>query len=382
MENQFENDYIERYVKKVGFLREKNNKSKKIFSMDKVRIYANFGDLPSCMTFGNIIFPNIQDDQYYNIVLTWKGLSVFFPHADEVWSLDKGYILGDFYEKARGLTNDSHNLTTILRSLNEHFVGVVDQKTYSKYYGYTLSSDFYKDFPKFQYQESELLSLIYLPSEFRNNWSPGKQKSCVLMPYKHTRHINSNTTNLIRVDQQYYLELLRRLEQHGTKVFCLQNGFTYDMSSVYSSNNILYIKEESYLKILSIIHHVGCYFDFFSDVGDLGLLASANLFRVVERGFYFTSKKYVEDRIMSFGKQIKNIFTFLYFSRKDNDLNAKFFEHIINQFDQFFEMLPEQKIEDKTVLQEKEVRLLDLSRHYIKKLSPKFISICKGKNHG
>lgn len=382
MENQFENDYIERYVKKVGFLREKNNKSKKSFSLDKVKIYVSFGDLPSCMTFGNIIFPNIQEEQYYSIVLTWKGLSAFFFNADEVWSLDKGYILGDFYEKARGLSNDSHNLTTILRSLNEHFMGVVDQKTYSKYYGYTLSSDFYKDFPKFQHKEVELLSLIYLPSEFRNNWVPGKQKSCVLMPYKHTRHINSNATNLIRIDQQYYLELLRRLEQHGTKVYCLQNGFTYDMSSVYSSNNILYIKEENYLKILSMIYHVGCYFDFFSDMGDLGLLANANLFRIVERSFYFASKKYVEDRILSFGKQVKNVFTFLYFSRRDNDLNAKFFEHIINQFDQFFEALPEQKIEDKTVLQEKEVRLLNLSKHYIKKLSPKFISICKGKNHG
>jgi hypothetical protein len=172
------------------------------------------------------------------------------------------------------------------------------------------------------------------------------------------------------------------MEQHQTKVFCLQNNFTYDMSSVYSSNNIVYIREENYKKILSMIYHVGCFLDFFSDTGSIALLADANLFRITERSFYFTSKKYVEDRIFSFGKQIKNVFTFLYFGKKENDLNAKFFEHIINQFDQFFESLPEQKIEEKTVLEEKEVRLLDLSKHYIKKLSPKFISISKGKNHG
>ena len=131
-----------------------------------------------------------------------------------------------------------------------------------------------------------------------------------------------------------------------------------------------------------MINHVGVYFDFFSDTASLGLLSDASVFRVTERSFYFHARKYIEDKVFNFNNHIKNVFSFLYFGRKDGDLNTRFFEHIINQFDQFFANVPTQKIESKTVLKEKEIKILELSKLYVKKLAPKFISKFKEKQHG
>ena len=74
---------------------------------------------------------------------------------------------------------------------------------------------------------------------------------------------------------------------------------------------------------------------------------------------------------------IRNHFSFLYFGRKESDLNDMYFDNIINQFDQFFDFVQEQKIAVKTVLESKEVNLAEISKLYVKKLSPKFISLYK-----
>lgn len=380
MENKFEEDYLERYVKKTGLVREKVIKSDKKISLDKIRIIVNFGDFPSSITFGSIVCPRFCDSSFYNIVLTWKGMSFLYPHADEVWCLDRGYALGDFYSKSNGIKNNSQNLVTILRSLNEHFVGVVDFSSYSKYYHYTLTTDFYKEFPVFNQSMPSLMPFVYMPNDFKNNFSK-KEKNCALMPVKYSRYISDGSTNLTSIDQDYYSELLKNLVSAGYKVFCIQNSVTYDMSGEVPSESIVYLKEDDVGKICSMLNHIGLYFDFFSDTGSLALLSGASLFRVTDRSFYFTSKKYVEDNILSFSSSVKNMFSFLYFCRKDSELNNKFFEHIILQLDQFYENLS-QKTEDKTVLREKEIKMLDLSRFYVKKLFPKFISISKGSNHG
>jgi hypothetical protein len=176
--------------------------------------------------------------------------------------------------------------------------------------------------------------------------------------------------------------LLKRLEDRGFQVFCIQNDLTYDLSTSIISENVVHVRENNFLKIMSMINFVGNYFDFFTDTGLLGLLSRVPVFRIIDRSYYSTTKKYVEDRIVNFGYKIHNYFSFLYFAKRDTDLNNKFFDHIIDQFDQFFESFSEQKIEDKTVLLEKEVSLATVSKMYVKKLSPKFISICKEKNHG
>lgn len=382
MENNFEEDYLDRYTKKVGFIRDKKNSTKKPISLDSIKIWTCMGDIPSIICFGNIIMPNIQDNSNYNIVLSWKGTGMLYPHADEVWYFDKGHNMSDFYLTAKGLNNESSNMTILARSLNEHFVNVVDKKNYHKYYNYTLTNLFFKDFGNFVFKNMELLPLAYLNNDFRNKFTSETNKSCVIIPYKYFRHINNNTSLPVVVDEQYYLELLRRLDQHGYKVYCIQNSLTYNLSQFYTANNIVYVLEENYHKIMSMINHVGVYFDFFSDTASLGLLSDASVFRVTERSFYFHARKYIEDKVFNFNNHIKNVFSFLYFGRKDGDLNTRFFEHIINQFDQFFANVPTQKIESKTVLKEKEIKILELSKLYVKKLAPKFISKFKEKQHG
>ena len=103
MENKLEDDYLDRYVKKVGFIRNKNPKSIKKIALDNLKLYVNFGDLSSSIVFGNIISPRYFNENIYNIVLTWKGMGHLFPTADETWCLDKGYALGDFYSRALSL---------------------------------------------------------------------------------------------------------------------------------------------------------------------------------------------------------------------------------------------------------------------------------------
>jgi hypothetical protein len=128
---------------------------------------------------------------------------------------------------------------------------------------------------------------------------------------------------------------------------------------------------------MSMINLTGFYFDFFADMGLLGLLSRAHVFRVITRSHYFNSRKYFEDMMFRDNSCIRNHFSFLYFGRKESDLNDMYFDNIINQFDQFFDFVQEQKIAVKTVLESKEVNLAEISKLYVKKLSPKFISLYK-----
>jgi hypothetical protein len=382
MENHFEEDYLERYTKKVGFIREKKNTGKIPVSLDAIHVWTCMGDLPSLIAFGSILMPNLISDTAYNIVLSWKGTGILHPYADEVWYFDKGHTMSDFYLNAKGLNNDSSNMSVIYRSLNEHFVNVVERKKYNKYFNYTISNTFYKEFSSFDVKNVETLPLAYLNSDFKNKFVEDYVKSCVLIPYKYYRHINGSSSVPVPVEEQYYVELVRRLEQHGFRVYCVINSMTHNISSAYTANNVVYILEENYQKILSMINLVGVYLDFFSDSGSLGLLANADVFRVTERSLYFHTKKYVEDKILNFDNRIKNLFSFLYFGRKDGDLNIKFFEHIINQFEQFFAGRKTQKIDNKTLIKNKEIKITELSKLYVKKLAPKFISKYKEKQNG
>ena len=377
MENKFEEDYIERYVKKVGLLREKNPKSFKQIALDKVNIFVNFGDLPSTVSFGSTVFPQILNQANYNVVLTWKGAGAFFPTADEVWYLDKGYILGDFYSRSKSLTNDSPNIQILMRSLNEHFMHVCNLRDYKKYFTVGVTNQFLNDFKTVKYKPCDLLTLIYLNPEFRNQFVLNHSKACVILPFKQTKTIDNGSSNLSYIDQFFYKKMVESLIDKNWFVYCLQNALTYDISSMVESENLIFIKEVNYHKILSMINHVGMYVDFFADMGIMGLLARSNVFRICARSYYFQTRKYLEDMIYKGNNHIKNYFSFLYFGRRDADLNDMFFESIIKQLDQFFEYVQEQKVDDKTVLEEKEINLAEISKMYIKKLSPKFISLCK-----
>jgi hypothetical protein len=377
MENKFEEDYIERYVKKIGLIREKNPKSFKQIFLDKIRIFVNFGDLPSSLSFGNIVLPKLTEGNHYNVVLTWKGTSAFYPEADEVWYLDRGYILGDFYSKSKGLSNDSTNIQILMRSLNEHFVNVSHIAAYNKYFTNGITNLFLNEFRNMLVKPLDFLTLVYLNNDYKTKYLENNKKSCVLLPFKHAHNIENGNFSLSFIDQYFYVEILKKLTQNGWFVYCLQNGFTYDLSSISESEKVAFIKEDNFYKIMSMINLTGFYFDFFADMGLLGLLSRAHVFRVITRSHYFNSRKYFEDMMFRDNSCIRNHFSFLYFGRKESDLNDMYFDNIINQFDQFFDFVQEQKIAVKTVLESKEVNLAEISKLYVKKLSPKFISLYK-----
>ena len=80
-----EESYLDKYIKKIGYVREKLS-NKDIPAIQKIRIIILFGDIDSTIMFSKSVYNNIiRKDDYYDIVISWNGMSSFFEKADEYY---------------------------------------------------------------------------------------------------------------------------------------------------------------------------------------------------------------------------------------------------------------------------------------------------------
>lgn len=359
-------EYIQRYVAKIGIQREICSKEKNPSVLDDLVIHPFFCDLQTAIFVGQTIYEKVLNKKKYNIVLTWPGMAGVFKGADEVWGLNADYAYKAFHFQSNGIDNRSANYKVMMRSLNENFINVYDCTKYFSYYKDRVLDEF-KNFRNFA-----LKSFEYHPTVNLQYYKSGLKKSVVFVPWSNYKRCSDNVIVYNSMDSDIYAEIIKRLNYFGYHVFCIQNDWTFDVSNILNTPEITYVKENSISKIISYIHHVGAYFNYFSDFQILGHLAQVPVFSVYERSFYNYAKKDLEQYVCDFVNLNNTMFSFSYFARNDAGLNLNVINSIIDRFDDFYESYV--KNYTKRIIKEKDVDLSKYLEKRVLRYKPHFIS--------
>lgn len=359
-------DFIRRYVSKLGLQREVLNKAKDCKSPDEIVIYPLFGDLQSCVFTGQVLLPKTLNSKKYNIVLSWPGVSGVYAGIDEYWGLNPDFAYKSFHYQSDGLENNSTNYRVMMRSLNENFINVNELTDIKKIYKTHIKDEFknIKDFSLNGFVCNPVTNLPYLKQ--------GIKKAVVLIPWTNFKTIVEGKVQYQAMDSAVYLEIIKRLNYFGYTVYCVQNDWTYNFSTILNSAEVIYIKDNDIKNIISYINHVGCLFDYFSDFSILGYMAQVPTFSVVERNYFYTNNKDLEHYVMNFTDANQIIFSFNYFAKSDTGLNLNVINSIIDRFDDFYEKVSKNYI--KVFHKEKNVKMAGYIEKRVQKYKPYFIA--------
>lgn len=195
------------------------------------------------------------------------------------------------------------------------------------------------------------------------------------MPIKYYIHWQDGKQHIVNHYEELYKDLINNMLVRNYHVFCLQNDFTFDLSRHLEHENLYFFKETDYQKILSMVHRVGYYFDYFGNSLFVGLLAQANCFNVVERNTWINCKKMQEHSIFSSEKNCKNYFSFLNLVRTDADLNQSYFKGIIKSLDEFCK---KNESNNSNIMRQKQVNFDDIIKLTAKNFHGKLVKVQKG----
>lgn len=361
------NDYLTRYVNKTGLTR--NILAKEVYAknVSDVVVHPFFGDLQSCIFSGQVLFEREINPKKYNVVVTWPGLANFFNGASEVWCLNSSYNFKSFHNQAQGLENNSQAKNILLRSLNENFSNVDSLENFKSKFNHIITNKFLEK-PKFSVK-----GFVPFAANQLNGIEKSNKKKVCIFPFSYFKTIDDKKTSYTAYNQIIYLELIRKLLTFGYHVFCVQNDWTYDIKSLYTSSEITWVQDNDLKRVVSYIHHTGCFLDFFHDLQSLGLLAQVPTFSLYERTYYTEARKSLERDILDFTNSNELFFSFLFMCNKDSDLNIDFLTSIIERFDDFYQ----RKVinHQKQFVVQKEMDVSGYIKKRVQKYKPRFISM-------
>ena len=326
-----EESYLDKYIKKIGYVREKLS-NKDIPAIQKIRIIILFGDIDSTIMFSKSVYNNIiRKDDYYDIVISWNGMSSFFEKADEYWSLADDKIVDQLYKKTDGIQNNSESLFSLIRSLNEYFMNVNTANDYEKYYKTYLTSNFKETVKIINLKYSNIVSISYLGAIFTEYVSKETLKPKIaLVPMKYFNFWENNQKQASIHDENVWISMIERLSNFFD-IFVIQNAFTFDIAKKITSENVTIIKEQNFNKIVSMIYHTGAFFDFFNNLFSLGFLSQVFTFSVIDKPCWFQFRKYEDYELLADKFSYKNYSSFNYFTNFDNEVNQKFVTKVAAQ---------------------------------------------------
>jgi len=225
-----EESYLDKYIKKIGYVREKLS-NKDIPAIQKIRIIILFGDIDSTIMFSKSVYNNIiRKDDYYDIVISWNGMSSFFEKADEYWSLADDKIVDQLYKKTDGIQNNSESLFSLIRSLNEYFMNVNTANDYEKYYKTYLTSNFKETVKIINLKYSNIVSISYLGAIFTEYVSKETLKPKIaLVPMKYFYFWENNQKQASIHDENVWISMIERLSNFFAEILKM---FLIDFSTV------------------------------------------------------------------------------------------------------------------------------------------------------
>ncbi len=353
------NDYIDRYVKKTGLIREKTSE-KQATTIDKIKVFYSFGDIDSTILYNKTVCENIVfNKDYYNILLGWKGMSCFAPSCiDEYWSFGDDNVIKTLYGQTRGINNVSESIFSLARSLNENFVNVEKPSDYKKYYTNYLTNDYKNRCKTFKLKYPSIVSPSYLNNNLIEKIKSGSRTKITFCPFLYSYMWQNNEKYPIKKEEEIVVHLVEILCKYFD-VICVQNDFTFDLSSKVKNDNIIFIKEGNFDKLLSLINLSDMYFDFLSNTFTVGFMAQKFTFSVVDKPSWLEFKKYEDFELLGNSKNYFNVPSFNYFPVMDKKTNLYFFEGIARKIKEAYNSLDKSGVD---VLKETSFDLENLSK--------------------
>ncbi len=329
-------NYIERYVSKLGITRNKNT-NKEISSIQNIRIFYCFGDIDSTIMFCNVVYPQVvYDKNCYNIFLTWTGFEVLNKYADEVWSFNDEKITDMFYKNTEGITNSSNGIFSLTRNLNENFIHVEGPEKYNKYFENFLQDYFKDNYKKINLVLPDIMSQSII-SDYVVQRMSGEEKKVCIIPFKYAYHWDAKKKICIDQNQDVFIDVINLLASIDYKVLVIQNSFTLDLSKHINNNdNITIIQESNFSKIIAMIRFCGMYVDIFSNSFVLGGLARTPVVSVIDKPSWMAFKKYEDVELFMQKPFYTFIPSFNYFSKTEMNTNKVFMRKIVNTIKFFY----------------------------------------------
>lgn len=324
-------DIINNYCSKLGISRHKFT-NKNVNGKEKIQITYAFGDVDSSLIFLNIIYSNyIYDENLYNIVISWPGMQSICTKVDEYWHFTDENTINQLVGHTDGIDNTSIAIASFSRSLRENFFNVYSAYDYKSIYLHHLNEN------AFLKKEIKINLPDLIPATSLNNSiikridSVKKNiKSLVFMPFKYSYSWNNGKKVPEKKSEDVMEEILIALSEEFD-VLCIQNNFTLDLSKNIKKDNIIFLQESNFQKIISYIQFMGCYFDYFSNTNILGIFGRSFVYSVIDKPSWFAFKKYQD---LSFYEEFKNcrlFSSFNYFYGFDEDIRQKFVESIVKK---------------------------------------------------
>lgn len=326
-----EDNYIDKYVKKIGYIREKLS-NKEILPLQKIRIYVLFGDIDSIIMFSKSVYNNtIRDENFYDIIISWQGFSSIFSKADEFWSLSDDKIITQLFDKTDGLQNTSNSLFSLVRSLNENFINVYTAHDFEDKYKYYLTDEYKGKNTHLDLDHNKLLPLSYLSQNFvQFVTQENSMKLVAFIPFKFCYVWEDYKKQPKPIEENSFITILEGLSK-TLRVVVLQNEFTVDLSRKFISDKVTYIKESNMQKVISMINHCKNYFDFFANSFSIGFLAQAFTFALIDKPSWFEFKKYQDYEFLTHKHMYKNYGSFNYFTNFDSEINLNFLSRLTRE---------------------------------------------------
>lgn len=359
-------DYLVRYANKIGLHREKIS-HKNLDDIRLVKIFVIFGELSQTVFFAKTVYDQeVVDEKCYNIVISWNGLRCFFGKADEFWYFGSSHNMDELYNNTDGISNDSKTINVLSRSLNEVFFNIKHAYEYANYFSNYLTDAFILKHPEIKVTFPAFVSRASLPVFFNEKVTNLPKNKIVIMPFKKSITFQYGKTHVINHYEELYQNIVKSFLANGIGVVCLQNDFTFDLSMHLEHQNLLFMKESDFQKIITITNLVGSYVDYFGNSLFVGALAQAKCLSIIERTAWFEGKKIQEFEIYSSGKKMKNYFSFLNFNNMDDyTLNVYYSNNIISCLNHFFD---EANDSEKFAIKQKNVNFSEI----VKLTKPKF----------
>jgi hypothetical protein len=328
-------NYLLRYVSNLNISRRKNS-SKAIPEVQNIRIFYCFGDIDSIIMFCNTVYPSfVCNKNTYNIFITWNGLEFLNEHADEVWSFNDEKIVDMFYKKTNGIDNTSDGIYSLTRSLNENFFHVEGPQKYSKYFKTHLKQEYFDAVKTISFKFPALQSQSVINDYVINRMKGESNKVCII-PFKYAYHWDTENKITINQNQDVYEEVLKLFAKIDYKVLVIQNAFTLDLSNIVKNDNITFIKETNFEKILSMIKFCGMYLDIFSNSFTLGSFARVPTVSVIDKPSWMAFKKYEDVELFLQKPFYTFVRSFNYFSKTEMNTNQVFMRKIVNTVKLFY----------------------------------------------
>lgn len=304
-------EVLKRSCDKLNLRRVVFNDNKIPTSIENVVIFPFFGDMRSSFILSSLLLRRIKEElkpSKYFILLSWPGYEAIYPYVDEYWTIDDENALDKLRFQIDGFQNSSSYYTLLLRSLNEWFYEILNNKDIVQYYNNGFTKEFFERFKHIKVSLPTINSSASLGMEFARHIG-NKDLKVFIYPSREINSWKMGKSEKIVTSKEFWVVLTKRLISEGYYPIIYRDLFCHDIS-VDVHEDCLHIWDKDLSKILAAIRATGFVVDFFSGISRLAICARTPFLCFDERNRYNNTKEYEIDDLCAKDLMKDYIFSF------------------------------------------------------------------------